>query len=146
PGERERVIIGDSALLGMAQNRGQVLCSAQRPVTVGEVFHRQRERIVPFGPVVLFQIFIAVFERGDLRQPQLLDQTVLRGLKTAFHSALGGGEYPGVEPTPSSRRLRPSCVSRSASCHCCSLSPLRRATVNIEWRSVYIHHATVLLD
>src|SRR5882724_8164860 len=59
---------------------------------------------------------IGGLEGGDAAQPQLADEAVLQRLPEAFDAACG--EPAGMNPMPSSRRMRPKCVGswRPRSC------------------------------
>jgi hypothetical protein len=56
---------------------------------------------------IAIQELIRRVERGDVREPHLLDPPILKGVKEPLHPPLGLGEWAGINSTPSSPSARP---------------------------------------
>ena len=67
PGKRE--VVGDDALLDVAQNRGQLQRLGQRAMLVGKILNGAGEIRIPFRPIFLLQKRVGCCQSGDLGQP-----------------------------------------------------------------------------
>src|SRR5437870_3362943 len=80
---------------------------------VGELLNGPREARIPLRPVLGFQKGVGGLQGGDLGQPQVLDQAVLIGGKTAFHTVNVRGKPCTEVPSRVSHRMRPVLASKA---------------------------------
>src|SRR5689334_17419788 len=85
----QRVIVRDRALLDVAQDCGQVVLGAKRPVCISRVLCTDSKALIPFRQELAFQILIGLLERMRMPQPQTLHQSILRGGKTTLDPTFG---------------------------------------------------------
>ncbi len=83
------VVVGDAALLDMAENRNQLLVGPQGPVRIGLLGRQAPEPPVPARHKLLFQITVGLFQTTRASPPQRFHQPVLQRPKTPFHPSLG---------------------------------------------------------
>src|SRR5437879_5839662 len=84
-----RIAVADLSGLHIAQRSSQRVFLAQRPVRIVAAGWDHGHRVVPPHDELRFQVSVGLLQGLCSGYTQAFDQTVLRGLETAFHAALG---------------------------------------------------------